>query len=115
MKTAIELIADERQRQIEQEGWSLHGDDQHLAGELALAASCYAIPPGEHYCPDPPDSWPWDPSWWKPSPDDRVRELVKAGALIVAEIERLQRADQGEPQSDVAAAAGGLTQTAVEY
>jgi hypothetical protein len=29
---------------------------------------------------------------WKPSPDDRFRELVKAGALIAAEIDRLLRA-----------------------
>lgn len=102
MKTAIELIADERQRQIDQEGWSLQGDDQHIEGELALAASCYAIPPGEHYCPEPPESWPWADSWWKPSPEDRIKELVKAGALIVAEIERLQRAEQGEAQGSVA-------------
>jgi hypothetical protein len=34
--------------------------------------------------------WPWDPSWWKPSPDP-IRNLVKAGALIAAEIDRLQR------------------------
>jgi hypothetical protein len=35
-------------------------------------------------------SWPWDAEWWKPSPDS-VRNLVKAGALIAAEIDRLQR------------------------
>lgn len=35
-----------------------------------------------------PDEWPWDPSWWKPSPDV-VSNLVKAGALIAAEIDRL--------------------------
>lgn len=28
--------------------------------------------------------------WRKPTPDDRVHELVKAGALIAAEIDRLQ-------------------------
>lgn len=32
---------------------------------------------------------PWDNEWWKPSPDDRKRELVKAGALIAAAIDRL--------------------------
>ena len=34
--------------------------------------------------------WPWDLEWFKPSPYDRIRELVKAGALIAAEIDRLQ-------------------------
>jgi hypothetical protein len=33
--------------------------------------------------------WPWDESWWKPG--DRIRELAKAGALIAAEIDRLNR------------------------
>ncbi|MFN3321313.1 MAG: hypothetical protein ACK43M_21435, partial [Allorhizobium sp.] len=34
--------------------------------------------------------WPWGIEWWKPT--DRRRDLVKAGALIIAEIERLDRA-----------------------
>lgn len=37
-------------------------------------------------------AWPWEARFWKPCPDDRARELVKAGALIAAEIDRLQRA-----------------------
>lgn len=93
---AIDLIATERQRQIIQEGWSFSHDDQHNDGELAAAATCYAMP----------DEirnaiiwnitvrfriWPWADCFWKPSPGNRIRELVKAGALIVAEIERLQR------------------------
>ncbi|GAG33310.1 unnamed protein product, partial [marine sediment metagenome] len=36
-----------------------------------------------------PEIWPWDPSWWKPT--DERRNLEKAGALIVAELERLDR------------------------
>jgi hypothetical protein len=36
-----------------------------------------------------PGWWPWAERFWKPTPDDRVRELVKAGALIAAEIDRL--------------------------
>ena len=87
--TAIELIAAERQRQVNEVGWDESHDDNHCFEELAIAAGCYALPPrigvrSEH--------WPWDWNWWKPSPDNRIRELVKAGALIVAEIERLQRA-----------------------
>jgi hypothetical protein len=93
----IELIAAERKRQIEVEGWTPEHDDQWKRGELALAAYAYVLPEDER--PGVTDSqgkftpsgWPWAQSWWKPTPDDRIRELVKAGALIVAEIERLQR------------------------
>ena len=76
----------ERRRQVEAEGWTPEHDDHHLPNELALAAASYV-------CADeadaPPAIWPWDWSWWKPK--DRRRNLVKAGALILAEIERLDR------------------------
>ena len=88
-------IARERERQISVEGWSADHDDGHPNGELAQAAGCYALHAGQ---PEPaqvrpgyaPQEWPWDAKWWKPT--DRRRNLVKAGALIVAEIERLDRA-----------------------
>jgi hypothetical protein len=38
-----------------------------------------------------PCGWPWDAEWFRPVPKDRIRELVKAGALIAAEIDRLNR------------------------
>lgn len=91
--TAIELIAAERARQVSVEGWTPGHDDEHDDGSLALAAACYAMPPDSmgRWASDigPPIEWPWDDEAWKPG--DRQRELVKAGALIVAEIERLQR------------------------
>lgn len=43
-----------------------------------------------------PAGWPWHPKWWKPTPDDRIRELAKAGALIAAEIDRLQRMERSK-------------------
>lgn len=82
---AIEAIAAERQRQIEVEGWTPEHDDDHNNGELADAAACYA----RGRCMS--SVWPWDDNWWKPG-SGRRRQLVKAGALIVAEIERLDRA-----------------------
>jgi len=97
MKTGIELIADERARQINAEGWSPDHDDGHVEAELTHAAICYADVAasqavvggrGESY--GPADEWPWDFEWFKPS-DDPVRNLVKAGALIAAEIDRLSR------------------------
>lgn len=91
---AIEEIAAERQRQIDEEGWTPEHDDEHDSGELALAAACYArsaANPGLYHLANVPTGWPWDRDWWKPGPNSR-RELVKAAALLVAEIERLDRA-----------------------
>jgi hypothetical protein len=94
------LITEERRRQIKEEGWTPQHDDQHDGSELAKAAVCYAIaglyPDGsqgakralEHtVVPWWPHGWAW--SRWKPA--GRIRNLVKAGALIAAEIDRLQR------------------------
>ncbi|MCS4378084.1 hypothetical protein [Klebsiella quasipneumoniae] len=97
---AADVLA-ERQRQVTAEGWSPKHDDQYKNTELAFAASCYAfhaaaaswdledngIPYDSHPVPK---QWPWDPSWWRPT--DARRDLVKAGALILAEIERIDRA-----------------------
>ena len=100
--SGAELIAAERQRQIDVEGWTPEHDDSHADdGALAKAAAVYATPAdhrattyhveqGESYTL--PTLWPWARVYYKPTPDDRVRELVKAGALIAAEIDRLQRA-----------------------
>jgi hypothetical protein len=112
MKTGIELIAAERQRQIEAENWTAEHDDDHIRGELSAAAACYAdiaaIQESNimRYYPDGvPKRWPWDEKWWKPSPDP-IRNLEKAGALIAAEIDRLQREKEEEsyngPQPTIA-------------
>ena len=85
----------ERQRQIEKEGWSLEHDDQWSNGALARAAGCYAIHAGQSDAAQvragyAPQDWPWAFQWWKPT--DPRRTLIKAAALIVAEIERIDRA-----------------------
>jgi len=86
------LIASERLRQIEVEDWSSDHDDEHNDGDLSRAAACYALEEVDRDgFLDLDDVWPWAAKWWKPTPEDRVRELVKAGALIAAEIDRLQR------------------------
>ena len=98
MKTGIEIIAAERARQTEAEGWSAAHDDEHTDGSLAVAAACYATQEnqglyerGKKLRELVLEHWPWERRWWKPTPNDRVRELAKAGALIAAEIDRLQR------------------------
>ena len=88
-------VLTERQRQQDAEGWTPEHDDAYQAGDLATAASCYAFHAGNHsrQAPRhlPPPAWPWAKTWWKPT--DPRRALVKAGALILAEIERLDRAE----------------------
>lgn len=107
MSKVIKEIAAERQRQIEQEGWSIKHDDQHVLGELIWAAAGYVttaavitkdprgrdVLPGQYKMLPSPSGWPWHWSWWKPQ--NPRRDLIRAAALIVAEIERLDRADSG--------------------
>ena len=108
MMKAAKAITDERVRQINKEGWTPEYDDHHVNGELAEAASCYAliasasddlrdfVQEGQHI----PKNWPstWSKNWWKPT--ERRRDLVKAGALILAEIERLDRIEPKDASHD---------------
>lgn len=94
-------IAAERQRQIEREGYDPSHDDRYTWGALAYAGASYAMSGGgsdayrERYGDDdPPATWPWLPRFWHPK--DRRSDLIRAAALILAEIERLDRA--GGPQ-----------------
>lgn len=96
--TGIELITAERLRQITAEGWTPEHDDEHGDGQLADAAMCYIGTTTNRYdgysrmYREVPAAWPWDDKWWKPAPwPERIRNLVKAGALIAAEIDRIQR------------------------
>lgn len=96
----------ERRRQITAEGWTPEHDDEHACDEIAAFACFYAMPPAAR---------DWDtsstgygdtlgeailPEGWEPKTGDRRRELVKACALALAEIERLDRATatQGGPR-----------------
>lgn len=88
--TVIEEIAAERRRQIEVEGFTAGHDDKYQVHELARAAGCYVLSPiGWLKSPPPRWLWPWDFEWWRPT--TRRRDLIKAAALIVAEIERIDR------------------------
>ena len=95
--TGIELIAAERERQITKEGWTPEHDATHAEGQLATAAACYALDYSGQMLGGAEEQraasyfWPWDDEWWKPTPLDPVRQLTKAGALIAAEIDRIQR------------------------
>lgn len=113
-KAAADVLA-ERRRQIEVEGWTPEHDDEYDAGELSDAAGCYALVasiPEEHRPRSVPRFWPlqWRVNWWKPT--TQRRDLVKAGALILAEIERLDRAAAPEAKAVPASAPeGSVVQT----
>lgn len=91
-KNGAEIITDERLRQIEVEGWDLeHDKTANTSEELVWAAVSYAIPDDNRsYEFSPRNLFPFEMKWWKPTPDNRIKELAKAGALIAAEIDRLQ-------------------------
>lgn len=121
MKSGIELIAEERQRQIDVEKWDeKHNYESAGNGQLAGAAMCYTanylnkfherdfaraqihqaaelgflvnegdrgdrkLQPAKWV-----DAWPWDAEWDKRKKHDKLRSLVIAGALIAAELDRL--------------------------
>ena len=105
---ALRHVILERARQVELEKWNAAHDDNHEPGELARAAACYAAtafgPVSENQLPtvdgdgepgSEPVLWPWDSDWWKPG--RARRDLVKAGALILAELERLDREEAAKP------------------
>lgn len=89
---AVMDILAERIRQISVEGYTPEHDDEHVDSEIAMLAAVYAMPNHwqrniEHAIGGPIHTWPV-----KRGP--RRDQLIKAGALILAEIERIDRAAQ---------------------
>lgn len=97
MIDGVQMISTERARQKWDEGWTPEHDDEHDGAEMAAAAACYArhavsgtYQDAEAYQnAPPPDGWPWAAEWWKPK--NPQRDLVRAGALCAAEIDRIDR------------------------
>lgn len=93
------MIGYERLRQFKEEGFDdKHDDTPEAEGSLLMAALCYAKEGSTDWSGtqlyEPRTGWPWDRKWWKPR--DRITNLVKAGALIAAEIDRLIRKKKRE-------------------
>lgn len=91
-------VLKERFRQVTEEGWTAEHDDQHIKGELAGAAATYALGTARYrglkigwFFDAINVMWPFETKWFKPK-GGRV-DLVKAAALLIAEIERLDRAE----------------------
>ncbi|EHF8231255.1 hypothetical protein B7O37_000660 [Enterobacter roggenkampii] len=93
LSNAVQSVISERQRQQSVEGWTPEHDDEHTEGEMAEAAACYAMFANNQGF-SVPGLWPWAREWWKQS--DQRRDLVKAGALILAEIERIDRQESAQ-------------------
>ena len=109
MKTPYEKvlqeIQSERRRQMSFEGWTIEHDDTHEFGELARAASVYCLGKLYRYfngymtgvgfedVPRLTEAWPWRQA---PKLKSHRENLIRAGALIVAEIERLDRKSKKE-------------------
>ncbi len=106
-KTGAQMITAERQRQVEVKGWTAEHDAAQVTGEMVSAAFAYAKHAMCGYAPfnreaapathEPPafPYWPWLPELFKPAEftsEGAIRDLVKAGALIAAEIDRLASA-----------------------
>jgi hypothetical protein len=92
----------ERMRQVSAEGYAFEHDDNHALGELAAAAACYALPVAVYtgcLAPFPPRGtlglklanhvWPWAPGSFRRK--SRREDLIRAAALLIAEVERLDR------------------------
>ena len=91
MKEALKLIKVERKRQIEEEGHALDHDDRHTRGELPIAAVDLLLAPTDESRSElnhPSDAWGLVERHGK---GDDIRRLAIAGALVVAEMERILR------------------------
>ncbi|WP_324022834.1 hypothetical protein RFF38_00260 [Pasteurella multocida] len=81
----VTLIASERQHQQSEKGFTLNSDTQYTNDELVRAAMCYMQAQSRHAIM--PGLWSWGKNYWNPK--DRKQNLIRAGALIAAEIDRL--------------------------
>lgn len=125
---ALHDIIEERGRQIAAEGWTREHDDEHINGEMARAAAAYAYAGsltttmlrgrltdtstyGSTVRSIIEGIWPWGMKWWKPK--NPRYDLVRAGALIVAEIERIDRANSPKDMIRVEPNIGGDISAAV--
>jgi len=98
MQTGTMMIKAERERQRRIEGWSDEHDATHTNAELSEAAASYLTTAicqvrGNPVATARDAEWPFEPEAWNPS-EDPIRNLVKAGALIAAEIDRLSKERQ---------------------
>lgn len=109
-KSGVEIIAEERQQQIEEHGYTIEHDKHYTNNELLRAAMCYIQQCKYVGCAvwqdRVPTDWPFQAKYWKPRPyfdnnkcpiidvESAIKMLSKAGAFIAAEIDRLKQLPQ---------------------
>ncbi len=103
-KKAIDAFTLARARQVVNHGFTSAKDDRYRSGELAEAAACYALAATESR--DTLNSiYPWGLDSFKPSGEvdgeGRKRDIEKAGALLMAEWERLDRLQEKRAEEEV--------------
>ncbi|KWF62408.1 hypothetical protein WL92_16930 [Burkholderia multivorans] len=99
---AVRDVLAERQRQIDVEGYTFRADDENRAGAMSAAAAAYALIGSGWSQAAALEFWPegWSGECWKPA--DSRRNLVKATALLLAEIERIDRqATRAKPEASI--------------
>ena len=89
-KAAVDVLK-ERCRQVDGEGYAPESDDGYTDYQLPRAAICYAIKAAGLPSHRATLYWPFPAPAFKPT--ERRANLVKAAALLLAEIERLDRAE----------------------
>jgi hypothetical protein len=100
-----------RQEDLGGEGYNAEHDDQHKRGELTDAAINFAaaasvqikLGGAKGFDASPPldgigINWPWHRKHWKPK--DHRRNLIIAAALLLAEIDRVDRAEPPAPEAE---------------
>jgi hypothetical protein len=113
--TGVDLIAAERRRQVEVEGFTAARDDRYRRGELAQAAAYYAYP-GEDVASGFTHKFGtgsvsistqrllypagWSLTTGDKARHDRIKQLAIAGALAAAEIDRLLREETRANESN---------------
>ncbi|MDW0357754.1 hypothetical protein Q8G38_00325 [Halomonas venusta] len=105
MSIAMIKALEERQRQVTEKGFDAANDDAYAPGVLATAAESYAraaywTQVRADELPPPPAIWPWHDSVWKPSADPK-RNIEKSIALLMAEYERIVRAEAASAPEEV--------------
>lgn len=82
---AMQLIINERNRQVEVEGYDYERDDSYVKHELYNAGLAYHL--------NDIRFWPWDKQYFKPT-GNKINDFIKAGALYHAELDRINRMDE---------------------
>ena len=111
---AKNLVLMERLRQLSEEGFNHRHDALYEQDELARAAAVYALPTSHRTRIFTDNTWPWTNQGLKSNPNDRVTDLIKAGALIIAELDKRRRemlSGSNKPQSAVPEQSEGRART----